>query len=323
MGERERDKSIDVLKGIGILLIVLGHMPGVHPTIITWIYSFHVPLFFLTAGFLFDRKNCEIKFVKFVWKKIMRLIIPLLVLEIPLALFEIFKSRNDIHQIILILQDELSWKFNIGAAWFLPCMFFALILFWLYIKVVKEEFILISTVVYVLILDICYNSFDFTGYIMSCIGRIAIALMFLMLGYLLKRIKKADIKYRRILLIITLTASIAMAVVNSRGSYVDLNCMVLNNFVLYVLSGIVGTIFCYLLASFCKGIYWLDFLGKSTIIILLTHQPLRKIGIFVLSHVLHWKVDDINGIKTILLFLFIMLIETLMCYCIKRLERRV
>ena len=44
-----RDKQIDILKAIGILLVVAGHAgsPLYH-----WIYSFHMPLFFFVSGFL-------------------------------------------------------------------------------------------------------------------------------------------------------------------------------------------------------------------------------------------------------------------------------
>lgn len=46
-----RVESIDVLKGIGILFMVLGHM---HFSVIFihYVYAFHMPLFFLISGYL-------------------------------------------------------------------------------------------------------------------------------------------------------------------------------------------------------------------------------------------------------------------------------
>ncbi|MBE6970196.1 MAG: hypothetical protein E7442_08810 [Ruminococcaceae bacterium] len=44
-----RDKRMDVLKGFGILLVVLGHMK---PPFEGWIYAFHMPLFFFISGYL-------------------------------------------------------------------------------------------------------------------------------------------------------------------------------------------------------------------------------------------------------------------------------
>lgn len=74
----------------GILLVVLGHS-GFEETIIqeklsflhSWIYSFHMPLFFLVSGFLFSLTNSVMEKActgKFIWKKTLRLMVPYVVL---------------------------------------------------------------------------------------------------------------------------------------------------------------------------------------------------------------------------------------------------
>ena len=74
----------------GILLVVLGHsgfeeeiiqknLSGLH----SWIYSFHMPMFFLISGFLFSLTNPVMKQActgKFIWKKTKRLMVPYFVL---------------------------------------------------------------------------------------------------------------------------------------------------------------------------------------------------------------------------------------------------
>lgn len=49
---------IDIAKGFSIMLMVFGHTYSTSGTnyIITWIYSFHMPLFFLTTGILYGLK---------------------------------------------------------------------------------------------------------------------------------------------------------------------------------------------------------------------------------------------------------------------------
>lgn len=49
----KRLDSIDILKGIGITLVLFGHLP-IPEAVKTWIYSFHMPLFFFCSG-LFSR----------------------------------------------------------------------------------------------------------------------------------------------------------------------------------------------------------------------------------------------------------------------------
>ena len=48
-----RTEWIDILKGLAIFFVVLGHMPYTNESSIlkTWIYSFHMPLFFVLSGF--------------------------------------------------------------------------------------------------------------------------------------------------------------------------------------------------------------------------------------------------------------------------------
>lgn len=43
---------INHTKALGIFLVVLGHLPSLDPTIKHWIFSFHMPLFFILSGYL-------------------------------------------------------------------------------------------------------------------------------------------------------------------------------------------------------------------------------------------------------------------------------
>ena len=48
-----RKKYIDVLKGIGIFLVVFGHVTHILE-LREYIWNFHMPLFFFISGFLFN-----------------------------------------------------------------------------------------------------------------------------------------------------------------------------------------------------------------------------------------------------------------------------
>ena len=45
----ERISWLDTLKGIGIVLVVIGHI-YTNQSIFNWLYSFHMPLLFLRQG---------------------------------------------------------------------------------------------------------------------------------------------------------------------------------------------------------------------------------------------------------------------------------
>lgn len=95
MGTANKNNRLMTLLSIwGIVLVVLGHS-GFEETIIqdklhflhSWIYSFHMPLFFLISGFLYSLTNADFlktPTLQFIKKKTIRLLVPYLVLGVIL-----------------------------------------------------------------------------------------------------------------------------------------------------------------------------------------------------------------------------------------------
>ena len=50
----QRIQYIDIAKGIGILLVVIGHCINSLSFLGKWIWSFHMPLFFVISGLCFN-----------------------------------------------------------------------------------------------------------------------------------------------------------------------------------------------------------------------------------------------------------------------------
>lgn len=79
-----RNTTISILKGIAIILMVIGHAEA--PEMLTnFIYTFHMPLFFMAAGYFFDRKYLSQPGV-FIGKRIKGLYLPFLKWSILLLL---------------------------------------------------------------------------------------------------------------------------------------------------------------------------------------------------------------------------------------------
>lgn len=57
---KDRSEKFDIARGIGILLITLGHCK-VPVELNHYIYAFHVPLFFVIAGGYLTNKNIATK----------------------------------------------------------------------------------------------------------------------------------------------------------------------------------------------------------------------------------------------------------------------
>ena len=75
----QRIDYIDISKGIGIILVCIGHF-NIHTedsdffNLYLWIYSFHMPFFFFVSGMLFGKMKLDI--ITFLRRKIVSLLIP-------------------------------------------------------------------------------------------------------------------------------------------------------------------------------------------------------------------------------------------------------
>lgn len=151
----DRVEWVDILKGIGIILVVIGHANwqfGAATTdmfIQKYIYSFHMPLFFFLSGYLFIKEKYP-DFKKFLLKKIKTLLVPYLVFSILSVLVQIFiclkyniklNSFKEIVIQILYLRSKTVWN---EPLWFLMCLFITEIIFYFISKCTNKAKIAIS-----------------------------------------------------------------------------------------------------------------------------------------------------------------------------------
>ena len=78
-----RIQWIDIAKGIGIILVIIGHV-SINANINDFIYSFHMPLFFIISGFLYKPKK------NFVKNKVRSILIPYFVFSIVSFIYWFF-----------------------------------------------------------------------------------------------------------------------------------------------------------------------------------------------------------------------------------------
>lgn len=72
MKEIKRFDEIDILKSIGIILIIMGHI-GFGGGFDFYIHAFHMPMFYIISGFLY--KHSSLTFKEFAVKKAKGLLI--------------------------------------------------------------------------------------------------------------------------------------------------------------------------------------------------------------------------------------------------------
>ena len=72
----QRNESLDILKGTGIILVVLAHIIS-RENINPFIYLFHMPLFFFVSGMtMYYSYKQDIKFKDYLSKKVKNILLP-------------------------------------------------------------------------------------------------------------------------------------------------------------------------------------------------------------------------------------------------------
>lgn len=110
----EREHIIDIAKGIGILLVVLGHLPSLFSSPI---YLFHMPFFFIISGYCLSPRHYYSlgSVMKFAYNRFVALILPII---IAYAMIYVLK------RFIPYGVDEFIEKYHLmGTFWFLKDLF--------------------------------------------------------------------------------------------------------------------------------------------------------------------------------------------------------
>lgn len=129
--EKKLDKRIDYIdtaKGIAITLMVIGHSYSEDNFLVHWLYSFHMPFFFIISGYLYAAKYSKVSQISFdINKKVQTLILPYFVWGTIYQFFLgglVILGGEDIIE-TLAYRIQLVLGFMSGATWFLPAMFIA------------------------------------------------------------------------------------------------------------------------------------------------------------------------------------------------------
>lgn len=130
----ERNTALDITKGIGILLVIFGHFPDLPHWAWKFIFSFHMPLFFIIAGYLYKPRGIK----EMILKDFKRLMIPYFltcaVIIVFYFLYWVKSNDSSLFKYYLIASLVGNGSNNhdciflgdlpsIGAIWFLPALY--------------------------------------------------------------------------------------------------------------------------------------------------------------------------------------------------------
>lgn len=279
--------------------------------------SFRMPFYFLLSGLFFKPYN---SFGEFIIKKTNRLLIPFVFFYLTITIlwqliFKVLMSlcmtsqKNSILGVLESMKvNFISDHFFNGPIWFLLCLFFMNILFYMLYRIsVKSKYN---------ILFLCILSFSvgFIGfylgkhniYLPLYIGTAMSCLPFFMIGYFVRKYTNILIRrtYDKYLWIISI-ALFAYIYKNAKYVFFFTNDLTEVNLISFYLCGLLGTFAILFISKGIERVQLISYLGKYSIMVLCTHSVIIEAFRMVYYHYM------MNKYKAgILLFILIVLTET-------------
>jgi len=282
----ERLSYIDQAKGFAIILMVFAHTLVGQGPINTWIFAFHMPIFFIICGILISLKNQGSPLAASK-KRIRQLGIPYIVFCLLLVLF--YWGTNTIAGSTYDLGGNIFKIISlqgIDSLWFLPCYFVSELALRYTILLPKFKVVLVTAIIAIILIASFLNSAMPTPWLYRLAIKFAICYSFVGIGYLLSNRTRSMHWGVAFVLLLLGTAISAVNGFSAIGS-LELGCAPL-----YYLGAICISVA--LLSFFDKiNIRLLSFYGINSIVLLCTNNLIIEIvrlldyriaGNFLLNH---------------------------------------
>ena len=297
---QQRVEWVDTLKFIGILSVILGH---INFPLNGFIYTWHMPLFFMVYGFFI---KFETHFKDFVVKNFKRLMIPYFIFSIVGLFIEILK-RYLLHREALDYTHEIKGTFidmdfaglcNTYAfvLWFLPALFFSRVFLYL-IKNKIPSLLLQSLVVVFLFMASFYIDLPFG------IDNALNSFMFVYVGNII-----FEKRLPNILVLLSFTVLVAIYLFGFNLNLDMASKVYSNKFlnVIWTVSFVYGLIFC--IKNIRLNSKFIKIWGSNTMLLFILHPYTNNIAHIVVQKVLqsdYWLFKFIISIVLLSLVIFI------------------
>ncbi len=284
MQKTKRIGWIDSVKALAIFLVVMGHFLDAPSVIRTYIYTFHMHLFFFVSGFVFRKKG---SFLTFVRKRAWALIVPYFIFSLLKYVYTILKYHfgrsTGIHENTLQrFYDIFLWHHYF---WFLGVLFVVSITFFPIAEkmhTVKNLLILvlIGTLSHYILSTYCI------GFVHENMRKCFIAIVFYAFGYFFKDKISSETLYKVVEKHVGLF--FAFVVVNITTffyfykQYGQASFNFSHNYLFYYLLAISGIVLSLTACQLIRENKIFSFVGANTIIIyLMEPYPQAVFGRFI------------------------------------------
>lgn len=285
----KRDCIIDIVKALGIILMVIGHSGS---PFAKWIYLFHMSLFFIVSGYCLkdNYSNSLDTIISFCRKRVCSLYVPCVLFNSTVILlhnrFVHFYLVDDIQYDIKLICIKLLKAILFsggeqlsGATWFLRTMFASQLLYVIieaFCKKISKRYEALKCFIFLCSLLISWKiPVEIDGYKYF---NVLTAIPLLHVGHTLR---KYDIKIRTCYII---PCVIFLGIAPKLGVEIDFAVNLIGNPFVFLACAISGYVACYVMACWIAEFPVMkkisEYIGKSTLPIMLFHFIALKIVTF-------------------------------------------
>lgn len=137
---------VDTLRFLGMLAIYVGHFGQVSGRAYSFVFIYHVPLFFFVSGAVESLVETNCDFIRYVWKKFQSIMLPYFFFSLITILILFLSQELPADSLIAMAKQTLLGVRNAtvaGALWFLPCLFVMSVLFGLIRRVINKHWLIL------------------------------------------------------------------------------------------------------------------------------------------------------------------------------------
>lgn len=295
----QRIEWIDVAKGIGVIAVVFAHASTKYTYLWNTATLFHIPLFYIIAGYLYKNENSK----RYIQKKIKSLWVPYVVFSLGVYIFQILCGFISLNSSLLKLVVKTLLLINtpsiLGAAWFISTLFYAELGYLLFRKVIDWINTRVKVHLFVeLLISSVLVTVGMNTNIKYNISRIIVAIGYISIGSIIRRdtnvlpaLKKTYIWPTKALLLFS-TIIFMILPIGRYSSYVS---NTYTNFLVSILGAVLGAVYVIVISQFLCKHRWHGFIqniGKNTIGIVLLQFIAFKIVNFVM--VVYYGIENIH-----------------------------
>lgn len=278
----KRRLELDYAKGLAILLLIISHCMQDEGALKTWIFSFHMPIFFVICGVLQSMKHPDGITAKqvpaFLKHRAYQLLVPYFFFGAVLIAF--FQGLHLLAGEPLTLQTQLFALISlqgIESMWFLPVYMIAELLFvTVFLKLprtVRACIVLAGVIILAFLSERGMPEF----FVLQTLLRVLVGLIFIYMGYCVERYSILA----RIPSVVALVGMALCCVGALKNGFAAIGSLQLQNVFLFFLTGGATSIF--ILVLFQKitktqvTLSWLSYWGRNTLVVLCTNNLLIEI----------------------------------------------